>query len=88
MAKEARGGRRAAPAAGTRIALRVTPRASRNEIREEDGQLRAYVTVAPEDGKANAAVRRLLARHLGIAPSRLELVRGASGRDKVFAVLA
>lgn len=68
------------------IRVRVTPKASRNEVRpaEDGGPLRVYVTVAPEDGKANAAVRKLLAKHLGIAPSGLTLVRGATGRDKVF----
>jgi uncharacterized protein YggU (UPF0235/DUF167 family) len=42
------------------------------------------VTVPPEDGKANAAVRELLARALGVAKTRLVLLRGASARDKVF----
>lgn len=72
---------------GAEIALRVTPRASRNAIlREADGGLRAYVTVPPAEGKANEAVRRLLAEALGIAKTRLTLVRGQSARDKVFRV--
>ena len=72
---------------GTEIALRVTPRASRARLDEEDGTLRAYVTEAPEDGKATAAVQRMLARALGIAPSRLVLVAGATARDKRFRVV-
>ena len=44
------------------------------------------VTCVPEDGKANKAVTRLLARALGVAPSRLMPVRGTAGRDKVFRV--
>lgn len=71
---------------GHDIAVRVTPKASRNRITEEDGAIRVYVTVVPEDGKANAAVQKLLAKHLGIAKSRLTLVRGATSRDKVFRV--
>ena len=38
-------------------------------------------------GKANRAVAELLARALGVAKSRLELVRGQTARDKVFRLL-
>lgn len=71
---------------GAEIAIRVTPKASRERLVVEDGQIRAYVTVVPEDGKANAAVQVLLAKALGIAKSRLALVRGQTSRDKVFRV--
>ncbi|WGT49189.1 DUF167 domain-containing protein [Thioclava nitratireducens] len=69
---------------GNEIALRVTPKASRNEIRVGEEGLRAYVTVVPENGKANAAVVKLLAKALGVAKSRLTLIRGDTARDKVF----
>ncbi|AQS49952.1 MULTISPECIES: DUF167 domain-containing protein [Thioclava] len=69
---------------GNEIALRVTPKASRNEIRVGEEGLRAYVTVVPENGKANAAVVKLLAKALGVAKSRLTLIRGETARDKVF----
>ncbi|WP_306153840.1 DUF167 domain-containing protein [Roseovarius sp. MMSF_3281] len=71
---------------GTQIALRVTPRASRNRITQEGGEIRVYVTTPPEDGKANAAVQKLLAKALGVAKSRLTLIRGQTARDKVFAL--
>ncbi|WP_323040386.1 DUF167 domain-containing protein [Gemmobacter sp.] len=73
-------------APGTEIALRVTPRGGREALDWADGTLRARVTAPPEDGKANKAVQRLLARALGLAPSRLTLIRGATARDKVFRV--
>ncbi|MDA5556424.1 DUF167 domain-containing protein [Shimia sp. MMG029] len=73
-------------ASGTEIAVRVTPRASRNAVVQEGDRLRVYVTVVPEGGKANAAVVKLLAKALGIAKSRLTLVRGQTARDKVFRV--
>lgn len=47
--------------------------------------LKITVTAAPENGKATAAVQALLARAMRIAPSDLELLRGATSRDKVFA---
>ena len=52
-----------------------------------DGEtIRVTVTVVPEDGKANAAVIKLLAKALGVAKSRLVLVRGATSRDKLFRI--
>ncbi len=69
---------------GAQIALKVTPKASRNALEMRDGELRAYVTTVPEDGKATAEVQKLLAKALGVAKSRLTLLRGATSRDKVF----
>ena len=69
---------------GTVFSVRVTPRAGRNAVAVKDGIIQVSVTTAPEGGKANAAVVRLLARALGVAPTRLRLVRGHSGRDKQF----
>lgn len=71
---------------GAEIAVRVTPRAARARIEVVDGAIRVYVTVVPEDGKANAAVVTLLAKALGIAKSRLSLVRGQTSRNKVFRI--
>lgn len=71
---------------GAELAVRVTPRASRNAVLLDGEMLRVMVTVVPEDGKANAAVVKLLAKALGIAKSRLVLIRGATSRDKVFRV--
>ena len=69
---------------GAEIRVRVTPKAARNAIEQADGGLRIQVTSVPEDGKANKAVIKLLAHALGVAKSRLGLVRGATRRDKVF----
>lgn len=69
---------------GTEIAVRVTPNASRGRIVVEDGEIRVYVTVVPEGGKANEAVQRLLAKALAVPKTALSLVRGATARDKVF----
>ena len=71
---------------GAEIAVRVTPKASRDRIVVEEGQIRIYVTTVPEDGKANAAVQKLLAKAPGLPKSRLSLIRGQTSRDKVFRV--
>jgi uncharacterized protein len=69
---------------GAEFALRVTPRARRNALVRVEGTIRAAVTAPPEDGRANAAVAELLAHALGVAKSRLVLIRGAASRDKLF----
>jgi uncharacterized protein YggU (UPF0235/DUF167 family) len=43
-------------------------------------------TAPPADGKANKAVARALADHLGIAQSRITLIRGHTSRTKQFLV--
>lgn len=71
-----------ADAAG-RLAVRVTPGARSEGLEIAAGRLLARVRARPEDGKATAAVLDLLARALGIAPSRLSLLRGATSREKL-----
>ncbi|WP_172296710.1 DUF167 domain-containing protein [Pseudoruegeria sp. HB172150] len=71
---------------GAEIAVRVTPKASRNAVKAEDGAIRVYVTTVPEGGKANAAVQKLLAKALGVPKTGLTLIRGQTSRDKVFRV--
>ena len=67
--------------------IRVTPKASKNDIKTEhqaDGSflIRVYVTVVAEDGKANQAVLKLLAKELGVSKSSLEIISGHTSRDK------
>ncbi|HZE18728.1 MAG TPA: DUF167 domain-containing protein [Candidatus Angelobacter sp.] len=67
-----------------RLKLRVTPKSRANEIVgvRADGALRIRVTAAPQDGKANEAVIRLLSEALGLARSAIRLAGGASSREK------
>ncbi|MCA0871248.1 DUF167 domain-containing protein [Seohaeicola saemankumensis] len=71
---------------GAEITVRVTPKAARASLTRSNGALRAAVTAVPENGKANAAVRVMLATALGVPPSRLRLLRGQTARDKVFTI--
>ena len=66
-----------------RLALRVTPGARMQAIEISAGRLTVKVRAKPHDGAANEAVLALLAEALGIATSRLRLLRGATGRDKL-----
>jgi len=69
------------------VRVRVTPRAGKNEIAgERAGALLVRVTAAPEEGRANKAVCRVIARALGVAPSRVAVLRGAGSREKLLRV--
>lgn len=74
------------------VAVRVTPRSSKPGIggwREgADGreELEIRVSAAPTDGKANAAVIKLLAKELGVARSSIEIVSGETSRHKRIAL--
>ena len=69
-----------------RLALRVTPGARTESLIIEDGRVIAKVRAKPQDGAANTAVIALLASALGCAPSRIELLRGATSREKLVRV--
>ena len=77
---------------GVRVRLKVAPRSGRNRVEglaaEADGAvaLKVAVTAAPEDGKANAAVVKLLAAEWGVAKSTMSVVLGAADRRKVLQV--
>ena len=74
---------------GAALAIRVTPRASRNEIAEilSDGTVKIRLTSPPVEGKANAALIEFLAEVLGVPRSRIEIVAGMTGRDKLVSIL-
>ncbi len=69
-----------------RLALRVTPGARTEGMAVDGDCLVIKVRAKPEDGKANEGVLELLADALGLPKSRLKLLRGATGRDKLVAI--
>src|SRR6185436_20771434 len=74
---------------GSALAVRVTPRASRNEVVEilDDGTVRIRLATSPADEEANAALIEFLAEILGVPVSQLDIVAGAIGRDKLVSVV-
>jgi uncharacterized protein (TIGR00251 family) len=74
---------------GSALAVRVTPRASRNEVVEmlEDGTIKVRLAAPPVDDQANQALIEFLSDILGVPKSRLDIVAGATGRDKLVAVM-
>jgi uncharacterized protein YggU (UPF0235/DUF167 family) len=72
----------------SRLAVRLTPKASANRIQgvvaDENGEpvLKVGVTAAPEQGKANQALIALLAKHLKLPKSAVAIESGATDRRK------
>ena len=69
---------------GAVFACKVTPRARKVGISRDAGVIRVQVSAPPEDGRANEAVAEALAHALGVAKTRLTLVRGQAVREKLF----
>jgi uncharacterized protein YggU (UPF0235/DUF167 family) len=71
-----------------RFAVRLTPRGGTDRVDGvgDDGVLRARVAAPPAENAANRALVRLLAVELGVAPSAVRIVTGATGRRKTVAV--
>ena len=74
---------------GSALAVRVTPRASRNEVVEilEDGTVKVRIATSPADEESNAALLEFLSEILGVPSSKLDIVAGAIGRDKLISVV-
>ena len=68
---------------GTLLTVKVSPNAPRDAVLGcQAGALRLAVAATPEKGRANRRLTKFLARLLEISPSRVEVVRGQTARDK------
>ncbi len=71
-----------------RLSLRVQPGAKRERLvgRMADGTLKIAVTAAPEAGRANEAVTKLIARTLKVDARGVSVARGAGSRSKTIEI--
>ncbi|MCP4265371.1 MAG: YggU family protein [Candidatus Brocadiaceae bacterium] len=68
---------------GIVVSVKVQPNASKDRVVGEHAeQLKIAVTVAPEKGKANKAVIKVLSKSLGVKSSDIEILSGETSRDK------
>ena len=73
---------------GATFAVRVVPRASKNEIVGIHGDaLKIRVAAPPVEGRANEALIAFLAKRLGVRKSQVEIVAGATSRRKMIRVI-
>ena len=74
---------------GAALAIRITPRASKNKVVEilSDGTVKVHLTTDPSDQNTNDLLIKFLSQKLNISQDRLEIVAGDKGRDKLVSVL-
>jgi uncharacterized protein (TIGR00251 family) len=69
------------------LKVRLQPRSSRDGIDGLHGDaLKVKVTAPPVEGKANKAVKKLLAEVLKLSPSQIEIVAGERSREKLLRI--
>ena len=70
-----------------KIAVRVYPKAARNEVVGfKGGVLQVRVSAPPLKGKANEELIALLSKVLGVSKSRIGIIRGHTTRNKLIAI--
>ena len=74
---------------GAALAIRVQPRAKKNEISGilSDGTIKVRLTAPPVEGKANLALIDFLSAALQVPKSKIEILAGHSGRNKLVSIL-
>jgi uncharacterized protein (TIGR00251 family) len=74
---------------GAALTIRVTPRARKTEFSGimDDGTVRIRVSAPPVEGKANKALIQFLSKVLKVRKSRIEIVAGEKGLDKIVSIM-
>ncbi|MEJ5225629.1 MAG: DUF167 domain-containing protein [Anaerolineales bacterium] len=74
---------------GAAIAVRITPKASRNEVTEilPDGTIKVRLTESTVDMRGNDALLTFLSEVLGVKKAKMEIVAGETGNDKLISVI-
>lgn len=82
-----------------RIICHITPHARENKVEKQqvlalggtdanDGELyKVYVTVAPEQGKANKKMIELLAEYFDVPKSQIRIIKGEISRNKIVEII-
>ena len=74
---------------GAAIAVRVTPRATKNQIvgALHDGTIKIHIAAAANEGQTNQELIEFLSKILGVPKDRIEVVAGDMSRDKLVSIL-
>lgn len=73
---------------GVRLAVRLQPRASRNEVTGlHEDRLKLRLTAPPVEGAANAAAQAYLAELFGVAKREVRLISGDKSKDKLWEIM-
>lgn len=71
----------------SRFSVKVIPKSGRSELKRVGNALKAWLHSAPEDGKANEELVRILADKLSIKKSSVTIVTGKTSRNKVVDIV-
>jgi uncharacterized protein len=69
-----------------KISVKAKPGAKVAQVKDVEGGLHVAVKEPAAGGKANRAIEKAVARHLGVAPSRVSIVSGHTSHTKVVAI--
>ncbi|MDA1191157.1 MAG: DUF167 domain-containing protein [Candidatus Poribacteria bacterium] len=70
-----------------KFGVSVIPKSSKRAMEWlSDSEAKVWVNAAPEKGKANKEVRRVIAEHLNVKPSRVRIVSGETSSKKIVEV--
>ena len=70
-----------------KIQVRVKPNSRTEEINQEGDNFIVKVKEPPKEGRANQAVIKLLAKHLGVSQGQVRILSGFKSKDKVIEVV-
>lgn len=68
------------------VTLKIVPNSSRNEIVKEEDYIKIKITAPPVENKANKVLVEFLAKKLGIAKSKIKIVRGETSKLKTLSI--
>lgn len=68
------------------IQIKVIPGAKKNQVKQENGQMKVYLTAPPVDGKANEALAVYLAEYYGVKKSGVTIIKGLKTRMKTVRI--
>lgn len=71
-----------------KIVVKVKPNSKKKKVEKIDkGIFSVFVKELPVQGKANQAVRKLLAEYFNVLPSRVRIVSGRTSKNKIIEIL-
>lgn len=70
------------------LRIKVIPSSEKNEVKEllEDGTLKVNIAAAPEKGKANLELIKLIAKNFTVDKNCVKIISGAGSRLKLIKV--
>jgi len=68
------------------ITVRLQPKSSQNRLEQDGEAYKAWVSAPPVDGAANEALIKLVAKHFGVAASRVQIIKGQTSRQKTLKI--